>query len=627
MRPLSLHPSALNDAEYTLFTENLASLLRLGAGAHRDEPEAQTLIFGVVRAWMCVRYPAVPARTIDQILALFPSKDTINAGEFFAALRLVLHVEAGKDVDRDLAFVQGSVASVTAERQRTKIPRTRLVEFLYNVGPNQKVFLVKGTPGSGKTTLCGQLHDYILTKDTSARVTVISSWKQCERVSASLEASRIWGPEIDIYGNRATHWVLFDDAEATYEDIYLWASFFKDGPRNYICILLAVYCVHHRGLADIGVSLNNIQAHQQMTLHPTEHDRHSPHIPGLYFLTDEYEDLAEYHQKYEELPTLDVDLKDWIFEASAGHIGAIISIFNAIKSAARGPPRLREMSMATFLGSYPSPEAALHACSEGDAFARGVPTDMDLQHDDNILSVDFLRDLNANGPLVLQSLDPLGAQNAHHQGWITMDDEQPAYAFKTRLNFPSFLHRSRISYLLSRRNSLNPAVEDTTLLDFVYEVISSFSASALAQTARHMSDPKSLPSIPEAQWRRECYKAVYKVTGVHGLWLSPDFGTSKTRGASGRIDFFVMGSKIWGISLLREGNDMSRFEHGGAYYTWMQGGTIQDYVVLDFRMHTQPEKSLPPHPKLYHITFHDQFQQYTVLDSTLSVVKSGVLLA
>jgi hypothetical protein len=31
----------------------------------------------------------------------------MNGAEFFAALRLVLHVEAGKEVDRALAFVQG----------------------------------------------------------------------------------------------------------------------------------------------------------------------------------------------------------------------------------------------------------------------------------------------------------------------------------------------------------------------------------------------------------------------------------------------------------------------------------------------------------------------------------------
>ncbi|KAJ7776190.1 hypothetical protein B0H16DRAFT_1002910 [Mycena metata] len=108
MRPLSLHSSALNDAEYTLFTENLASLL----DSDSDDPEAQTLTIRETRAWMRGRYPGIPATTIDRILALFPSKDTIHGGEFFAALRLVLHVESGKDVDRALAFVQVHPTSV-----------------------------------------------------------------------------------------------------------------------------------------------------------------------------------------------------------------------------------------------------------------------------------------------------------------------------------------------------------------------------------------------------------------------------------------------------------------------------------------------------------------------------------
>ncbi|KAJ6632393.1 hypothetical protein B0H10DRAFT_1977193 [Mycena sp. CBHHK59/15] len=102
MRPLSLHTSALNDAEYALFTENLGSLL----DADGENAEGQTLTIREVRAWMRGRYPSVPATTIDRILALFPSKDAIHGDEFFAALRLVLHVESGKEIDRALAFVQ-----------------------------------------------------------------------------------------------------------------------------------------------------------------------------------------------------------------------------------------------------------------------------------------------------------------------------------------------------------------------------------------------------------------------------------------------------------------------------------------------------------------------------------------
>lgn len=47
----------------------------------------------------------------SQILRFFSPNlsqtDMLSGGQFFAALRLVLHVESGKDVDRALAFVQG----------------------------------------------------------------------------------------------------------------------------------------------------------------------------------------------------------------------------------------------------------------------------------------------------------------------------------------------------------------------------------------------------------------------------------------------------------------------------------------------------------------------------------------
>lgn len=33
--------------------------------------------------------------------------DTLSGGQFFAALRLALHVENGREVDRGLAFAQG----------------------------------------------------------------------------------------------------------------------------------------------------------------------------------------------------------------------------------------------------------------------------------------------------------------------------------------------------------------------------------------------------------------------------------------------------------------------------------------------------------------------------------------
>ncbi|KAJ7626466.1 hypothetical protein B0H17DRAFT_1218631 [Mycena rosella] len=78
-RRLSLHPSALSDAERALLTASLADL-------------ADT----------------TGSETVDQILRLFAPATTLSSGAFFAALRLVLHAQAGRGVDRGLAFVQCS---------------------------------------------------------------------------------------------------------------------------------------------------------------------------------------------------------------------------------------------------------------------------------------------------------------------------------------------------------------------------------------------------------------------------------------------------------------------------------------------------------------------------------------
>ena len=118
MRPLILHASALSDGEYDFYTASIYDITT-------DEPSNDTetvvhddvhfeqMSVGIreVRAWLRGRYSHIPAPTIDNILKLFsPSLgqgDILTGGEFFAALRLVVHVDNGKQVDRSLAFVQG----------------------------------------------------------------------------------------------------------------------------------------------------------------------------------------------------------------------------------------------------------------------------------------------------------------------------------------------------------------------------------------------------------------------------------------------------------------------------------------------------------------------------------------
>ena len=117
MRQLALHTSALNDAEYDLYTASLVDIADNCSDHDAVDNDAhyERMSIGVreARAWLRGRYSHIPASAIDAILKLFsPSLDATGAlsgGQFFAALRLVVHVDSGKQVERSLAFVQGEL--------------------------------------------------------------------------------------------------------------------------------------------------------------------------------------------------------------------------------------------------------------------------------------------------------------------------------------------------------------------------------------------------------------------------------------------------------------------------------------------------------------------------------------
>ncbi|KAF4615789.1 hypothetical protein D9613_012356 [Agrocybe pediades] len=126
MRRLALHASALSDEEYDLYTSSLRDIAladddevsrssgKVNGGNTDDDGYLENMNIGVreARAWLRGRYSHISASIIDSILRLFsPSLahgDTLYGEEFFAVLRLVIHAESGKPVDRSLAFVQAS---------------------------------------------------------------------------------------------------------------------------------------------------------------------------------------------------------------------------------------------------------------------------------------------------------------------------------------------------------------------------------------------------------------------------------------------------------------------------------------------------------------------------------------
>ncbi|KAF8870434.1 hypothetical protein CPB84DRAFT_1855571 [Gymnopilus junonius] len=132
MRRLALHTSALSDAEYTLYTSSLKDLALSdddrSSDADDEYLEQLTVSVREARAWLRGRYSHIPAPIMDGILKLFSPAlahgDTISGAEFFAALRLVVHAESGKEVDRSLAFVQATPFSPAPLVVPTQAPHT-----------------------------------------------------------------------------------------------------------------------------------------------------------------------------------------------------------------------------------------------------------------------------------------------------------------------------------------------------------------------------------------------------------------------------------------------------------------------------------------------------------------------
>lgn len=121
MRSLTLHASALNDAEYDLYTSSLRDLVdnedTPNDSLSFDDARYEQLQISVreARAWLRGRYNDLPVQQIDTILKTIAPNNAqgegLSAGQFFAVMRLVMHARSGKEPDSSLVFVQGEQSS------------------------------------------------------------------------------------------------------------------------------------------------------------------------------------------------------------------------------------------------------------------------------------------------------------------------------------------------------------------------------------------------------------------------------------------------------------------------------------------------------------------------------------
>jgi hypothetical protein len=114
---------------------------------------------------------------------------------------------------------------------------------------------------------------------------------------------------------------------------------------------------------------------------------------------------------------------------------------------------------------------------------------------------------------------------------------------------------------------------------------------------RQLSDPPRSfagnTSPLEDQYQKEFYRCLFNILDGHVI-TSPEFIVG-TGPKGGTIDFLIARKK-WGLELLRERDrlveHMERFQLNGQYFSMIESGDMEQYIVLDFTV-ARPKKPRP----------------------------------
>ncbi|KAJ6467025.1 hypothetical protein C8R45DRAFT_939008 [Mycena sanguinolenta] len=101
---------------------------------------------------------------------------------------------------------------------------------------------------------------------------------------------------------------------------------------------------------------------------------------------------------------------------------------------------------------------------------RGLPRDTDLKRRGNMAALEFCEKMiGIAGPLEVDPTKlPEGAMDAYKLGWLSMDEVRTPEQTITIMDFPSLLHRCRLSSLLYGSDQPNTRVQAMTLEEFAF---------------------------------------------------------------------------------------------------------------------------------------------------------------
>ncbi|KAK2459548.1 hypothetical protein APHAL10511_008427 [Amanita phalloides] len=489
-------------------------------------------------------------------------------------------------------------------------PRSDTVHHLFDILQRERFVQVRGTPGSGKTTLKTLFHDYILQKERNASVKAYNSW---ERLSGNLEAAlRRVDPAYP--HPRVPTYLLFDEAQDTYDDVDLWNNFFKSvhdkAFDKYYVILFCSYGSPSSRIVDYDRGGTPLILHgsARVSLWPAENPI------GLFLSRTEFQEVVDrYHRRVK----LDSDLLEYLFHLTGGHVGAIVGLLEIISYQKCAEMREcgAQFTLDDFYAENPT-HSPLRAIDCG-AFGRGLPWPDKLPGMPKVISL--LRTLIKDGRVERVEADE-EVKYCHQKGWIHSYQQGNATFF----TFPSPLHSVHISWTLRPSNDMP---EYSSPLELCCEAVKRFKPSQMYLPLRRVGGRGAIPALPEAQYKDEFYRSFFSAT-AGSVCITPEFATANRSHVEGRIDFFIPVKK-WGVEITRNGDWLlqhnARFEEEGAYGKWLKLGDMTDYLLLDCRVNV-PQKRHENIPNLFHAVFSENFEEVTLYDNKLETKGTFALL-
>lgn len=210
-----------------------------------------------------------------------------------------------------------------------------MADFLI-FSPSDSVFQVRGTPGSGKTTLMDLLHAYILSNVPGATVITANTWcDPCHgpktitgRMDAFLKL-----PDRTDWNNV---YLLFDNAQFTYWDGALWDNFFKDCVQRRKGPATILFCSYGNP-SEIKIEATPTPLHvtppvivegARVSLRPIP-GRLPP--VGLLFTRQEFDDAVSRFSKPDgtRVP-MAIELQTFLFDLTSGHPGAVADLLSML---------------------------------------------------------------------------------------------------------------------------------------------------------------------------------------------------------------------------------------------------------------------------------------------------------